>query len=296
MPRVRLSAGIVVVVLTLGIVACGGEADGAGLKQPRLERVDSFAFALGSGDLRGGPAAVADRYGPYGLAVVDGEEATRAEVRAMRATGTIVLGYLSVGTIEPYRSWYEQLKPYRLPTKFEEFGEYYARVNAPGYRRAIVRRIAPPILRKGFSGLFLDNTDMIETHPRQGPGMRKVVRALSRRVHRAGGRLLFSQNGEGVIGQMLRYYDGWNREDVTSTYDFDSGEYRRVPRRDRRAAIDALRRFRERGLLTLATDYAAAGDSATTQEAVRNACSVGALPFVSNIGLTRVPAQPFTCP
>lgn len=158
-----------------------------------------------------------------------------------------------------------------------------------------MRRVAPSILRKGLDGLFLDNTDMIETHRRQAAGMRRLVRALSRRVHRRHG-LLFSQNGESVIGPLLRHYDGWNREDVTSTYDFDKRRYRRVPRSDRQAALTALSRIRSRGLLTLATDYVAAGDAATTAEAVKNACSTGALPFVSNIGLTRIPAQPFSCP
>ena len=286
-----------VLLLALAAVAacgCGERADGAGDGSGRLASVKSFAFAIGSGDLRGDPAAVAARYAPFDLAVVDGEEADRREVRAMQRSGTLVLGYLSVGTIEPYRSWYPLLRPYRLPTRFEEFGEWYARLNAVGYRQALAGRIAPRLLHKGFDGLFLDNTDMIETHRRQSPGMRRLVALLSRRVHR-GGRVLFTQNGESVIGAMLRRYDGWNREDVTSTYDFESRSYRRVSRFDHRAALAALRRFAGRGLVTLATDYIAAGDAPVRRKAVAAACAAGALPFVSNIELTRIPARPFAC-
>src|SRR3712207_2949877 len=68
-----------------------------------LDGVRSWAPALGSGSLDGDVRA---RFAPFDLVVVDGEEATRAQVAALRADGKIVLGYLSVGTIENYRSWY----------------------------------------------------------------------------------------------------------------------------------------------------------------------------------------------
>ena len=46
--------------------------------------------------------------------VVDGEVARADEVAALRARGVTVLGYLSVGTIEEWRSWYRSLKRFRL--------------------------------------------------------------------------------------------------------------------------------------------------------------------------------------
>jgi hypothetical protein len=142
--------------------------------------------------------------------------------------------------------------------------------------------------------LFLDNTDMIATHPRQTVAMRKLVVALAALVHRQRG-LLFSQNGEDSIGPVLHYYDGWNREDVSATYDFGRNRYVRQPRDQVRAAIAALTRVRRAGLLALATDYVASGDKATAMTAVANACSAGALPFLSDIDLTRIPAVPARC-
>jgi hypothetical protein len=120
------------------------------------------------------------------------------------------------------------------------------------------------------------------------------VRSLARLVH-GQGRLLFTQNGEASIAPTLRYYDGWNREDVSSTYDFGAKRYVRQPASAIRAADAALRRIAARGLLALATDYVAAGDATGTRDAVANACAAGALPFVSDIGLTRVPAAPARC-
>lgn len=124
--------------------------------------------------------------------------------------------------------------------------------------------------------------------------MRRLAGDLGLLVHRSRG-LLFTQNGEASIGPTLRLYDGWNREDVTSTYDFGSSRYRRVSAGDRRAARWALRRIAGRGLLTLATDYVASNDARPTKAAISAACSAGALPYVGDIGLRRVPARAFRC-
>jgi hypothetical protein len=50
------------------------------------------------------------------------------------------------------------------------------------------------------------------------------------------------------------------------------------------------------GLLVTATDYVAEGNGPGVLQSVGNACAAGALPYVSDIGLRRVPVQPFLCP
>jgi hypothetical protein len=259
---------------------------------PRLSAVEDFAFALGVDVKSDGDVS---RLASYDLVVVDGELTPATRVAQLRGQGAVVLGYLSVGTIEPFRSWYRLLKPFRLADSFEEFDEYYARASAKGYRRAIAGRIAPKLLRRGFDGLFLDNTDMVEGHPKQRRGMRRLVARLAALVHARGG-FLFAQNGDRSVAPLLAHLDGWNREDVTWTYSFKSRRYVHRKPRDVAAAQSALRRVGAAGLLVTASDYTAAGDQAAAQESVANACSAGAVPFVSNIALRRIPAAPLRCP
>jgi endo-alpha-1,4-polygalactosaminidase (GH114 family) len=276
----------VALALLLPAAAAGAPGDA------RLAGVEDFAFALGR-DL--GTEAEVARLAPYDLVVVDGESARPARIAQLRAGGSVVLGYLSVGTIEPYRSWYRLLRRFRLPDSFEEFDEPYARVSARGFRRAIAGKIAPRLLGKGFDGLFLDNTDMVEGHSNQLRGMRRLVRRLSSLV-RTRGLLLFSQNGERTIGPLLRFYDGWNREDVSWTYSFKRRRYVPRPAVETAAAQSALRRIAVAGLLVTATDYTAPGDGAAEAESLANACAAGAVPFVGDIALRRLPLQPLRCP
>jgi uncharacterized protein (TIGR01370 family) len=251
--------------------------------------------------LAGGPVKIADRLGRFDLVVVDGELATSTEVAALRARGATVLAYLSVGTVEKWRSWYREVKRFRLGAWADWKDEWFADVSRANLRRTIAGRIAPRILAKGFDGLFLDNVDMVETrnHIAQRPGMRNLVLKLANLVHSQGG-LLFTQNGHWGLGKLGLFdaLDGWNREDVTWTYDFDRRRYIPQGRGATGAALAELRDMAARGLTTTTTDYAPAGDDRAEAQSIANACSVGALPYVSDIGLTarRLPRAPLACP
>jgi len=281
---------VLVVALVLGV-----SSEAASAVKPsratRLARARSFAFAIGDGTLKGN---LGRRYERFDLVVVDGESAAARKVAAIkRSSDGLVLAYLDVGTIESYRGWYNAAKPFRLDY-WGDWGEWYANVNAGGFRSLILRRVAPAMLSKGFDGLFLDNTDMTETHPVQKPGMLTLVAWLSRLV-RARGKLLMAQNGASANWPLRRFYDGINFEDVSFSYDFDRHAYfRRLAGAVARAQKN-IRRYLSAGLKVTATDYLAARKTKETRIAVRNACSATALTYVSDINLRRIPARPFLC-
>ncbi len=266
----------------------GGERSGPRTEDGtdgRLSSVETWAFAVGDGSLDGSADEVCERWGGYDLLVIDAEDASPGVIAALQHSGTIVLGYMSVGTIEPWRSWYPQLRPYALDP-MDDWDEYYTDISQAGCRTALLG-IAAEQLDKGFDGLFLDNVDMIETHPGLADEMASVVGDLARITHDRGG-LLFAQNGAPVLGDIVGSLDGWNREDVTWTYDFGTADYRRVEEREHRTALAEIERMRSRGLLVLSTDYTE-GDRASLDECVQVAVGAGALPYVSDITLSRVP-------
>lgn len=274
-------------VIALGAWACEARATS---DDPRLASISDWAFAIGT-DVDDVADVVALK--PFDLVVVDGERTSASLVSQLRAGGAVVLGYLSVGTIESYRSWYRGAKPYRMEA-WGDWGEWYAKVRAPGFRRLIARRVAPKLLGRGFDGLFLDNVDMVAGHPKQRRGMFALVRDLSGLVHAREG-YLFAQNGAKAIKPVWGELDGWNREDVTRTWDFERRRYRAQAPGAVAEAQAELRRLAGAGLLVMATDYTAAANAGAIAASVANACAAGALPYVSNIWLTRIPSTPFAC-
>jgi len=286
-------ARLLPIVLTSAFLLALATASGSAANGRKAQLTDarSFGFAIGDGTLRGD---LSKRYARFDLVVVDGESSGAEAVAAIRRNSNgLVLAYLDVGTIEDYRGWYKAAKPYRLDY-WGDWGEWYANVNAAGFRSLMLKRVAPKMLAKGFDGLFLDNTDMTETHPAQKRGMRALVAGLSRLL-RARGKLLMAQNGAGVNWPLRRFYNGINFEDVSFSYDFDRRAYVRRGAGAVARAQREIRRYLSAGLKVTATDYVAAGKTKQARIAVRNACSAGALPYVSDIYLKRIPAQPFLC-
>lgn len=94
------------------------------------------------------------------------------------------------------------------------------------------------------------------------------------------------------------HLDGWNREDVTWTFDFDNRRYVRNSNRDRNEALSDLAEMHDLGLFTTATNYTKRSAGAAVDELIADACSVSALPFIGDIGLTakRLPDAPYVCP
>ncbi len=294
----RLAGGLVVGAVALGASALPGYARAADIPptatspaSAKLQAARTFAFGLG---VKLTSANVA-RLGRRDLVVVDGEDASPAVVARLHARGALVLGYLSVGSVESWRSWFPLLKPYRLEPLGDWPGERYTDVSQSGARDVLADQLTPQLLSKGFDGLFLDLIDMTEDHPAQMDGMIDVVQRISARVH-AGGGVLMAQNGDSVIDRFTASLDAWNREDTTGTYDFDRERYVRASPSAHRSAVATLRRLRAAGLVVTSTDYFASPRAPGAARAVRIACAAGALPMIGDINLRRISAQPQRCP
>lgn len=258
--------------------------------EPPSDAPDSFALALG---LDADDPAAARQLMAYDLIVVDGTETTPATVAALQAGGATVLGYLSVGTLEPGRPWFAEAQGAGwLLERWERWDEWYADLRQPGLR-ALLLDVAQDVLDAGFDGLFLDNTDLPEVHPEQATPMRELVADLDDLVGPQ--RRLFAQNGDPQRTGLDRHLDGWNREDVTFTFDPDADGYLPVDPDDQAEAIEQLRALGDAGLVVTATDYLAGTDEMLIEEAAAVACGAGALPFVADIDLTQLPDEPLTC-
>src|SRR5690606_1835912 len=100
--------------------------------------------------------------------------------------------------------------------------------------------------------------------------------------------VVWAQNGDPVEAGIVDQLDGWNREDVSSTYDFDTETYVAVSAADHRDALEQLSLLHERGLVVTATDYVGRTDVQGAAEAARAACAAGAMPYAADIELRRI--------
>ena len=245
---------------------------------------------------------VAERLGAFDLVVVDGELATADEVAALRAGGTTVLAYLSVGTIEKWRGWYPQLKRFRLGAWADWKDEWFADVSKAKLRRAISAEIAPRDPRQGLRRA-LSRQRRHDRDPQPRRPARRDARAGARRWRRSRmptGGCCSPRTAPGGCASSAcstRSTAGIARTSPGPTTSIAAATSATpiAPGAPRCASSPTSR---DRGPDHDGRQLHPCGRSAGAAESVADACGVGALPYVGDIGLTarRLPDPPLICP
>ena len=96
-----------------------------------------------------------------GIIVIEPDDYTDTQVKAIKAKGYKVLGYLSVGTIEKERSWWAKYKKYKLKQLEDWPDEWYVDVRKSDWRNFLVNR-AKALKKNGYDGIWADNLDVDE--------------------------------------------------------------------------------------------------------------------------------------
>jgi len=289
---VSVIAGLVVVTL-LGVLLTepGGQARHLGGPSKR-DRLTALRAVCSWAPAQGGVAT--DRVTGYDLVVVDAipgadgyRDTTSTELAALRRSGSLVLAYMSIGTVESWRRYARRVPPaWTLGPVPHWPGERYVDARRAGWR-ALLRREADELARIGFDGLLLDNLDVTARFPEVRRGLVRLVRELRTVDSRM---LLVAQNGLSVADALP--IDAIVHEDVF--WRWDRG-YRMSTTRETRRLTRRLRALRAHGLPVLTLDYTRPG-AREAQDVVRRSRLRGFHPAVSVRNLDRPPhATPRSC-
>lgn len=101
-----------------------------------------------------------------GIIVIETDDYSSKEIRAIKAKGYRVLGYLSVGTIEKERSWFNKYKHLRLQQLEDWPKEWYVDCTKAEWQDFLKKK-SLAIINKGCDGLWCDNLDVYEYNKRQ---------------------------------------------------------------------------------------------------------------------------------
>lgn len=128
-----------------------------------------------------------------GLMVLEPDDYSEKEIKAIKKKGYKVLGYLSVGTIEKERPWYKTYSKYALKTLEDWPNEKYADVRKTNWRVFLINR-AKAIKKKGFDGWWCDNLDVYEYY--KSTKMFAACGSVLRQIKALGGYLMVNGGSE----------------------------------------------------------------------------------------------------
>src|SRR5215212_8473026 len=182
---------LLLIVLTLMVLSSLALAQTDTPRQ-KIKQIQNYIVYYGSGRT--------DDLARYGLAIIQPDTLTSDELANLKAQGTLVVAYLSVGEAEPGREWYSdgRVDPKWLLGKNENWGSYFVDANQQGWQD-LMTQLTGEFLNKGFDGVFLDTVDTVDAYPETLPGMVQLIHKLRAAYPDA---LLVQNRGFTVIDQV----------------------------------------------------------------------------------------------
>lgn len=169
-----------------------------------------------------------DRLENYRLVVIEPSEFSREQLKALHDAGKTVYGYLNIGAIEKYRSYYDRFQDITLGSYEDWPYERWVDVTSPAWQSFIVDELGNEYAAMGFDGFFLDNADVFFHYPTDDifRGLCIILKGLKsydRQLILNGGDLFVSRCIE--ENTALSLFDGINQETVFTRINFKDKTY-----------------------------------------------------------------------
>lgn len=213
------------------------------------------------------------------------------------AGGPLLIGYVSLGEIEKSRPYADEAREAGLLSQHNPNwpNANYVDLRDEHWHRLVIDRIIPPLLERGFDGIFFDTLDNAETmeaaDPVAGAGMvagaTRLVRAIRAAFPQA---LLVMNRGYALLPNVADAIDVLLGEAMASHWNFAAKRYELRSDADWQWQAERLRGARavnpQLRLLTL--DYWDPEDRATVSALYARERAAGFLPYVSILALDRL--------
>jgi polysaccharide biosynthesis protein PelA len=241
----------------------------------------------------------ASSFRDYDIVVFDREK--HPSIQNLKSEGKVVLGYISVGEAESYRSDYEQVKATHalLEENPNWPGHFAVDVRKPEWTQYLVEEVVPQVIKAGFHGIFVDTLDSVEDlevkDPQKYQGMTvaaaNVIKAI--RLHYPNLRIMINR-GFNVMPYIAQDVDYLLAEGVLSNYNFETRKGVLFPDEvyaEYAGKMHALKKAAPQ-LQLVTLDYWDMSDTKGVKELYRRHKANGFMPYVTTIELDRVDVEP----
>ena len=206
--------------------------------------------------------ATIEAFSDYSLLVLDADH--HPPLGPLSAQRKLLLGYISLGEVERYRSHFADVKAEGILVQENGDwpGSFYVDLRDPRWTERVMSELVPEILRRGFDGVFLDTLDNAAELERIDPaayaGMTAAAARLVRTIRFHFPKITIMLNRAYEILPMVEQdVDMVLGESVFTDYNFETKDYGRVPAEDYREQVELLQAAmaRQPKLRVMTLDY-----------------------------------------
>lgn len=234
----------------------------------------------------------AEQLQPFKMMILDTDSYTADELDELSASGTDVIGYLSLGEVDVNRWYYPLLDERGFVGKNENWNSFYLDLEDRRTRELLLKEVIPKIMAKGPQGLFLDTVDAVAPETEQAylkPYMIELIREIRQRYPAA---IIIQNAGLFLIEETASYIDAFMTESLASDYDFGNSAYKIRTDEEYESRLKILNGYAERaGKPYFILDYA---DTPEGVKEIKTRLDTLGRPFyISTIGLNQLPDNVF---
>ena len=208
----------------------------------------------------------------YKNIVIDVQYYYPDQVRKLKSGGRKVYSYMSIGSLETYRPYYNRFRKYTLG-RYENWGdELWMDVSQKSWQDFIVNELVASVRRKGCDGLWLDNFDVYYKYHRESiyKGLLNILNRLYAKkipVYINGGdefvtKLLNSGKGKLIQGV-------FQEEVITQIKSYSSNRFGAQSKSDRKYFESYLKKVKKKGKKVVLLEYT---KDAKMQTAIKDFC------------------------
>ena len=205
-----------------------------------------------------------------------------------------LFGYLSVGEIEKYRSYFHKIKKFSMGRN-PVWDSLIADIRNSQYTNFLLDYVAKNIIDKGFDGFFLDTLDsyQIAAKKSQWPDFQKaLVNFVKKLKQRYPTKLIIINRGFEIFDKVYPYIDGVLIEGLFQGLD-NHKNYVAVSPKERKWLLSRLNKIKQKGIPIIVVDYVPPQKKSLAQKVAQKIVSLGFIPYIadkelSTIGLTNI--------
>ncbi|MCL5267985.1 MAG: endo alpha-1,4 polygalactosaminidase [Bacteroidetes bacterium] len=222
--------------------------------------------------------------GKFDMVILDPANYTSAQIAILKSMGCMPIAYLNIGEVETYRSYFTlgDTNLFLSPDPYWR-NRYYADVCSSAWQKIILKERIPDLLRKGYCGLFIDLSDLLQEYPQMSGCAVSLIGQIRREVAESN---LILDGGVKIINRVGSEIDGVAVEGLMGFYDFNSDTYKIRPDsiEDHESTIllQAAKKFR---IKIFQLDYAAPSDVSNRDGIIMQSRRLGFVPYVGTIEL-----------
>ena len=203
-----------------------------------------------------------DSLSDYKTVVIDAQYFSGEEIDEFKSKGHKVYSYINVGSLENFRSYYNEYKDLILGEYENWDEEYWVDVSDPKWQAFMTGELIPSLLEKNIDGFFVDNCDVYYNYPSEPilEGLSGIMRAMT-----ATGKAVLINGGDVYLDAYCKGRGSWsevctgiNQETVFSRIIWDKNRFGTATDEDRKYYQSYIERYAKKGadiyLLEYTTD------------------------------------------